>query len=163
VKDVFFGETGPVPVPVPKSTGEPTPAPEVDAPDVDAEEVDAPDVDAEESHTPNHTQDIQDQQDPQDPQAPARAAEPSAKAAERTAKARASAPHHRVRLAAMDEATWVVRLDQAILGYIHRAGTVHVALRGATLNLAVEVGQSVSRARAFALLHSDWRVQAISR
>ncbi|MGO4689165.1 hypothetical protein [Glaciibacter sp. 2TAF33] len=62
----------------------------------------------------------------------------------------------------MDEATLVVKLDQAILGYIHRAGTVYVALRGVTLGLAVEVGQSVSRARAFALLHSDWRGPAIS-
>jgi hypothetical protein len=157
VKDVFFGETGPVPIP--KSTGEVAPAPEAD---------DEKLLDPNQAQDAQGTQDARDQQDRQDQrqdrQSPAStSAEHTAEHTERTAQARVVASHHRVRLAAMDDATWVVRLDQVILGYIHRAGTVHVALRGATLNLAVEVGQSVSRARAFALLHSDWRVQAISR
>jgi hypothetical protein len=157
VKDVFFGETGPVPIP--KSTGEVAPAPEAD---------DEKLLDPNQAQDAQGTQDARDQQDRQDQrqdrQSPAStSAERTAEHTERTAQARVVASHHRVRLAAMDDATWVVRLDQVILGYIHRAGTVHVALRGATLNLAVEVGQSVSRARAFALLHSDWRVQAISR
>jgi hypothetical protein len=77
----------------------------------------------------------------------------------RGAESRDAASHHRVSVARMDDATSVVKLDQAILGYIHRAGTVYVALRGVTLGLAVEVGQSVSGARAFTLLHSDWRGQ----
>jgi hypothetical protein len=78
---------------------------------------------------------------------------------DRSAESRVAMAHHRVSVATMDDATWVVQLDQAILGYIYRAGTVYVALRGVTLSLAVEVGQSVSRARAFALLRSDWRGQ----
>jgi hypothetical protein len=174
VKDVFFGETGPVPIP--KTTGEVTPAPEADAPEAHNEKL----LDPNQASDTQDTQGAQDQQDErqdkqdkrQDRQSPAstpaertaeHTAEHTAERTERTAQARVVASHHRVRLVAMDDATWVVRLDQAILGYILRAGTVHVALRGATLNLAVEVGQSVSRARAFALLHSDWRVQAISR
>jgi hypothetical protein len=81
---------------------------------------------------------------------------------DRSIESRVAAAHHRVFVAKMDDATWVVKLDQAILGYIHRAGTVHVALRGVTLSLAVEVGQSVSRARALTLLHADWRGHAVS-
>jgi hypothetical protein len=84
---------------------------------------------------------------------------PTSRSIEGNTEPRVAAAHHRVSVANMDDATWVVQLDQAILGYVHRAGTVYVALRGATLGLAVEVGQSVSRARAFMLLHSDLRVE----
>lgn len=127
MKDVFFGETGPVPIP--NAVTAAMPPLEVDA---------ATSQDANDSRTPTST------------------------GTGRRAKAQVPEAHHRVSVANMDDATWVVKLDEVILGYIHRAGTVYVALRGATLSLAVEVGQSVSRARAFTLLHSEWRVQAVS-
>jgi hypothetical protein len=122
VKNVFFGETGPVPIP--KAAAAPTPRSEADA--------------AKDSRRPHPLPSDQD------------------------AESRVAGAHHRVSVATIDDATWVVQRDQAILGYIHRAGTVYVALRGASLSLAVEVGQSVSRARVFTLLNSDWRRQTVS-
>ena len=127
MKDVFFGETGPVPI-----------LNAVTAPVPPLEPAAAKSQDANDSRSPTST------------------------GTGRRAKAQVSEAHHRVSVANMDDATWVVRLDEVVMGYIHRAGTVYVALRGATLSLAVEVGQSVSRARAFTLLHSDWRVQTVS-
>jgi hypothetical protein len=40
------------------------------------------------------------------------------------------------------------------LGYVHRVGNVFVALRGAELNHAVEIGQSLSRERAIELVRA---------
>jgi hypothetical protein len=135
VNEVFFGETGPVPIP--KGTAAPMVTHDADA---------------------AKTQDEKDARTRNEKDARTRTSTPTL----RRAKARVAAAHHRVSVANIDDATWVLQLDQAILGYIHRAGTVYVSLRGATLGLAVEVGQSVSRARAFSLLHSDWRVHTVN-
>lgn len=122
MKDVFFGETGPVQNP--KAAPAPTPGSGADP--------------AKDSRKPRQL--------PRD----------------RDAEPRVAGAHHRVSVATVDDATWVVQKDQAVLGYIHRAGTVYVALSGASLSLAVEVGQSVSRAQVFTLLNSDWRRQTVS-
>jgi hypothetical protein len=174
MRDVFFGETGPVAIP--KATAATASARETDAAKPrgsrksrDSQGTKTPPAGSPASLSPASESPASGSPASVSPASlspasgsPASGSPTSTRADRKAAKAHAVATHHRVTVTRVDEATLVVRLDQAILGYIHRAGTVYVALRGATLGLAVEVGQSVSRARAFTLLHSDWRVQTAS-
>ena len=48
--------------------------------------------------------------------------------------------------------TWEVRQGATTMGFIHRAGQVFVSLSGGNINLAVEVGQSLTLARALECL-----------
>lgn len=48
--------------------------------------------------------------------------------------------------------TWEVREGTCVIGFIHRAGQVFVSLSGSNVNLAVEVAQSLTLARALEAL-----------
>jgi hypothetical protein len=55
-------------------------------------------------------------------------------------------------LSEVASSTWEVRQGATVMGYIHRAGQVFVSLAGGNINLAVEVGQSLTLARALEAL-----------
>lgn len=55
-------------------------------------------------------------------------------------------------LAEVAARTWEVREGVRVIGYVHRAGRVYVSLSGSNVHLAVEVGQSLTLARALEAL-----------
>ncbi|RNE63774.1 hypothetical protein [Cryobacterium tepidiphilum] len=57
-----------------------------------------------------------------------------------------------VAVAEVGTSTWEVREGSTVMGYIHRAGNVFVSLSGGNINLAVEVAQSLTLARALEAL-----------
>jgi hypothetical protein len=59
---------------------------------------------------------------------------------------------HDVALADIGGSTQEVRDGAAVMGYIHQAGRVFVSLAGGDVHHAVEVGQSLSLARALEAL-----------
>ncbi|MDO7881431.1 hypothetical protein [Antiquaquibacter soli] len=60
----------------------------------------------------------------------------------------------------IDDDTYAVHRATVRLGYIHRVGNVFVALEGAHLAHAVEVGQSLSWDEALAMLERAHRAHA---
>jgi len=56
-------------------------------------------------------------------------------------------------IALVTDDIYSVMTDRETLGYVHKVGTVYVALSGDVLSHAVEVGQSLSWDRAVQMVH----------
>ena len=65
-----------------------------------------------------------------------------------------SVPHFQPDVALISDDLYCVMTASDTLGYIHKVGNVYVALAGADLNHAVEVGQSLSLDRSILMVSS---------
>ena len=61
-------------------------------------------------------------------------------------------PHMGSIIALVTDDVYSVMTDRETLGYVHKVGTVYVALSGDILSHAVEVGQSLSWERAIQMV-----------
>jgi len=65
-----------------------------------------------------------------------------------------SVPHFQPDVALISDDLYCVMTESDTLGYVHKVGSVYVALSGSDLNHAVEVGQSLSLDRSIIMVSS---------
>jgi len=67
---------------------------------------------------------------------------------------KSSSPDANVSVAMINDELFALLTPTETLGYVHKVGTVFVALRGSDYSHAVEVGQTMSRDRAIEIVRA---------